>query len=375
MPTRWTIVLWVIAGSGGHASDSTHVSDQCTFPSSEPNVQCWGGQHQSNASHSRDACRDRCCSIRGCVWWGIANDVAVAKVKGCWTSTRPSKCRHDRVGWSGESNGHLPFSPSPGPPLPSGPIRLDKASKAHVHDGLGAIIDASSRFLFDYPEPQRSAVLDYLFKPGFGAALDICKVEVGGDAQQTDGTTASYIHNVGEAPNFNRSHIWWAMREAKARNPGVLFYGLAWGFPGHVGGGDFYSLGTGKYLARWAQGAAQHHDLNVSVLGLWNERTPCKLDDPKNGTSWNCTMIFGLRAALDDAGLGHVRVAGTDHGVDTLPMIYDTGAPIDIVATHGYGACQLTRIRCVPTHMDTVRAPNSHEYGACTQLTPQTRIT
>lgn len=32
----------------------------------------------------------------------------------------------------------------------------------------------------DYPEPQRSEILDYLFKPNFGAALSILKVEIGG---------------------------------------------------------------------------------------------------------------------------------------------------------------------------------------------------
>jgi galactosylceramidase len=42
--------------------------------------------------------------------------------------------------------------------------------------------------LRDYPEAQRSDVLDFLFKPSFGAALHILKVEIGGDAQSTDGT-------------------------------------------------------------------------------------------------------------------------------------------------------------------------------------------
>jgi hypothetical protein len=57
------------------------------------------------------------------------------------------------------------------------------------------------RLLVDYVEPQRTEVLDYLFKPNFGASLQILKVEIGkcrqfmivltalgGDSQSTDGT-------------------------------------------------------------------------------------------------------------------------------------------------------------------------------------------
>jgi len=53
-------------------------------------------------------------------------------------------------------------------------------------DGHGALsAGASSRLLVDYPEPQRSEILDFLFKPNFGASLHILKVEIGGDTQST----------------------------------------------------------------------------------------------------------------------------------------------------------------------------------------------
>ena len=38
---------------------------------------------------------------------------------------------------------------------------------------------ASSRLLIDYAEPQRSQILDVLFKPGYGASLDMLKIEIG----------------------------------------------------------------------------------------------------------------------------------------------------------------------------------------------------
>jgi hypothetical protein len=57
---------------------------------------------------------------------------------------------------------------------------LTDAGIAHRFDGIGALsAGASSRLLWDYNEPQRSQILDYLFKPSFGAALSILKVEIG----------------------------------------------------------------------------------------------------------------------------------------------------------------------------------------------------
>lgn len=67
----------------------------------------------------------------------------------------------------------------------SSPIVLDGRTAHHQFDGIGGLsAGASSRLLYDYPEPQRGDILDLLFKPNTGAALSILKVEIGGDAQR-----------------------------------------------------------------------------------------------------------------------------------------------------------------------------------------------
>ena len=56
-------------------------------------------------------------------------------------------------------------------------LTLDPSTASHVYDGHGALsAGASSRLLYDYPEPQRSSILDLLFKPNFGANLHHIKV-------------------------------------------------------------------------------------------------------------------------------------------------------------------------------------------------------
>jgi hypothetical protein len=48
-------------------------------------------------------------------------------------------------------------------------ITIDGTSSGRTFDGVGALsAGASSRLLIDYPEPQRSQILDYLFKPNYG---------------------------------------------------------------------------------------------------------------------------------------------------------------------------------------------------------------
>src|SRR3954470_4279254 len=67
-------------------------------------------------------------------------------------------------------------------------ITVDGTAPGRVFEGVGGLsAGASSRLLIDYPEPERSRILDYLFKPCYAAALDNLGVEIGGDTTSTDG--------------------------------------------------------------------------------------------------------------------------------------------------------------------------------------------
>ena len=79
----------------------------------------------------------------------------------------------------------------------SPPLAISRTTLADKFWGIGGLSGggATSRLLVDYKEPQRSQLLDILFKPKFGAALQILKVEIGGDSQSTDGTESSHMHS------------------------------------------------------------------------------------------------------------------------------------------------------------------------------------
>src|SRR5207247_10679833 len=89
-------------------------------------------------------------------------------------------------------------------------VTINGTASGRTLDGIGAISGGggNSRLLFDYPEPQRSQILDYLFKPGYGAAVQILKVEVGGDTNSTAGAEPSHLHTRTHRDS-NRSYAWW----------------------------------------------------------------------------------------------------------------------------------------------------------------------
>ena len=152
-------------------------------------------------------------------------------------------------------------------------IELDGHSRGQIFDGLGAVsAGASSRLLIDYPEPQRSQILDYLFKPGYGAALQHLKVEIGADVNSTDGSEPSFMR-MPDDRNSTRGYEWWLMAEAHKRNPNIILEVLPWGAPGWVGNGDsLYTPKMAKYVADFIDAAQNDYHLKISYAGAWNER-------------------------------------------------------------------------------------------------------
>ncbi|MEU6404300.1 ricin-type beta-trefoil lectin domain protein [Streptomyces sp. NPDC046985] len=180
-------------------------------------------------------------------------------------------------------------------------ITVDGSQGGRTFDGIGAISGGggNSRLLRDYPAAQRSQILDYLFKPGYGANLHMLKLEIGGDANSTDGAEPSIEHSRGQI-NCDAGYEFWLAEQAKARNPNIEFYGLAWAAPGWINGG-FWSTDTVNYLISWL-GCAKQHGLTVSYLGGWNERG--------HDVNW----YIQLRSALNAAGYGSVQIVGDDSG-------------------------------------------------------------
>nr|BAA04972.1 alternative spliced product of galactocerebrosidase [Homo sapiens] len=215
---------------------------------------------------------------------------------------------------------------------PGGAYVLDDSDGlGREFDGIGAVSGggATSRLLVNYPEPYRSQILDYLFKPNFGASLHILKVEIGGDGQTTDGTEPSHMHYALDE-NYFRGYEWWLMKEAKKRNPNITLIGLPWSFPGWLGKGfdwPYVNLQlTAYYVVTWIVGAKRYHDLDIDYIGIWNER------------SYNANYIKILRKMLNYQGLQRVKIIASDNLWESISasMLLDAELfkVVDVIGAH-----------------------------------------
>ena len=228
-------------------------------------------------------------------------------------------------------------------------------------DGIGALSGGggTSVFLRDYPEPQQSLILDLLFKPAFGAALQIIKVEIGGDSQSTEAVEPSHMHTENDL-NMERGYEGWLLAQAKARNPAIktckytvihmdfvascvrplvtwdIVDGLAWAYPSWVGNGTGSPYGapalSTRYLVNWVQGIMSSWGVGIDYLGQWNEM-PASPD-----------FILALRAALDAAGLQSTGLVGSDEDWSLADAINNSTELRDALVALGahYPACSST---------------------------------
>jgi hypothetical protein len=211
-------------------------------------------------------------------------------------------------------------------PDPDQVITLDPSSGGRLYEGMGAISGGggTSRLLVDYPADERNEILDYLFKPQYGASLDILKVEIGGDTHSSNGAEPSHMRAPGEV-DCNRGYEWWLMKEAKKRNPDISLYGLAWGAPGWFRGG-YWSQDSIDYFIEWLNCAEKHH-LDIDYMGGRNEREP------------NLDWYVDFRRALDENGYQDVQLvaadeAGTQRNVDYLKENPEFADVVDVIGTH-----------------------------------------
>jgi len=171
-------------------------------------------------------------------------------------------------------------------------------------DGIGIVNGggATSVLLKDYPEPQRSQILDFVFKPEFGASVSALLVEIPGDGNSTQGSMPSHMHTRDDL-NYSRGYTWWILQEAKKRNPDLSLDGAAWSVPGWIGHGKFWSQDAADYYVKWLQGLRSVYGLEFDALGCRNEK----------GTDYD--FAEKLRAALNANGFEKVKI----HAFDNWP--------------------------------------------------------
>lgn len=183
-------------------------------------------------------------------------------------------------------------------------IKIDGSAPSKRFDGIGLVNGggATSVLLKDYPEPQRSQILDLVFKPKFGASISALLVEIPGDGNSTQGSMPSHMRTRDDL-DYSRGYTWWLLSEAAKRNPDLSLDGTAWSAPGWIGDGKFWSQDAADYYVTWLQGLRDVYGLEFAAIGCRNEK----------GVSKDFAKM--LRATLDARGFSQIRI----HAFDDWP--------------------------------------------------------
>ena len=216
-------------------------------------------------------------------------------------------------------------------------IRITNLQQGKRFDGIGAVNGggATSVLLKDYPESQRSQIMDLVFKPMFGASVSAMLVEVPGDGNSTQGSMPSHSHYRGDN-NFMRGYIWWVMREAHKRNPQLALDATAWSSPAWVG--SCWSDDMVDYYIAWMQGLRQVHGMELDALGCHNER------------GWNGDFAKKMRKAMNERGFKEVKLHGFGNwGKSKLDFVKymqqdkELADALDAVCAHTYSKIPISQ--------------------------------
>ncbi len=181
-------------------------------------------------------------------------------------------------------------------------ISLSANDKGRVFEGIGAVsAGASSRNLIDYPDKERSEVLDFLFKPKFGAGLQHLKVEIGSGENSTCGSEPSHAITREEMLYPKpRGYEFWLMTEARKRNPKIILECLPWAYPSWIG--NRFSQESADWFVAFLEVARKHYGLEMDwISAAQNEM----------GTNLNWIAKY-LRPTLDAHGFSKVKLQAPD---------------------------------------------------------------
>ena len=215
-------------------------------------------------------------------------------------------------------------------------IRITNLQQGKRFDGIGAVNGggATSVLLKDYPEPQRSQIMDMVYRPMFGASVSAILVEVPGDGNSTQGSMPSHSHYRGDH-NYLRGYMWWVMQEAKRRNEALSLDATSWSAPAWVN--NFWSDDMVDYYVDWLQGLREVHGLELDALGCHNEK------------GWNADFAKHLRRAMNERGFRDVKLHGFGNWggqkMDFLKRMQEDPElrdALDAVCAHTFSEIQLT---------------------------------
>ncbi|AQQ08601.1 O-Glycosyl hydrolase [Sedimentisphaera cyanobacteriorum] len=214
-------------------------------------------------------------------------------------------------------------------------INVDSSDTGRRYDGIGVVsAGGNARLLPDYEEPYKSDILDLLFKPKFGASLQVFKAEMGGSTSSTSGAEPTHAITREELDSpVSRGYEFWMMREAKDRNSEIMLGCLPWAYPYWVNGEECISCfccptqDAADYYVSFLDLAADEWGLSFDFIGApQNEKN---MEYPQD-LDW---IANTLKPTLVEAGYDLPIIApdGGYHALDVFDHLGDDPAYDEVI--------------------------------------------
>lgn len=179
---------------------------------------------------------------------------------------------------------------------------INGSSLGRMFEGIGGVTsNGMTKLLHEYPQAQRTDILNLLFMPKFGASFHQLKVEIGSDANGTCGTEPSHMRSETDF-DITRGVGLWMAREAKNRNPNLILDAIRWGTPAWI------TDNSKKYTfyKNFLQGAKDEFNLDFDFLA----------PDENEGSFSRNWVVNTLRPNLNNDGFSSVKLTGADSTTD-----------------------------------------------------------
>lgn len=177
-------------------------------------------------------------------------------------------------------------------------ISILKDSSSSLFYGIGGVTsNGMTKLLTEYKEEYRNDILDFLFKPFFGASFHHLKVEIGSDANGTCGTEPSHMRSEKDY-DITRGVGLYLAKEAKKRNPNITLDAIRWGTPSWITDNEKKYL----FYKNFLKGAREEFGLNFDYL--------CA--DENEGDFNRNWVVKTLRPRLNEDGFSSVKLTGAD---------------------------------------------------------------
>lgn len=179
---------------------------------------------------------------------------------------------------------------------------INGSSLGRMFEGIGGVTsNGMTKLLREYPDNQRSDILNMLFSPKFGASFHQLKVEIGSDANGTCGTEPSHMRSETDF-DITRGVGLWLASEAKSRNPNLILDAIRWGTPAWI------TDNSKKYTfyKNFLQGAKNEFNLDFDFLA----------PDENEGDFSRNWVVNTLRPGLNNDGFSSVKLTGADSTTD-----------------------------------------------------------